>query len=362
MRIFVANWRCIERVEFDLSKINVFMGPNGVGKSSLAYAIYFASKIFRNPRADINYLNAIAMQLYGCGVDGIVRRVGGKAQWPMVIEVDGWRLSVDIAKGGGGKEFPKEGGVPETILDISLSQGSPWSDEYLFPSRRLAYLQILMLLPRILRDVQRVEGARVLGSMFEWVSGLLKDVPLLPPFPLFAADFTRALTGVAADVVEGGLGVTGVGTFFARVTSLISLISITYTDYFSKQEFPLEGAADGQVDVSIIDLALKRVPDSSLVVIEEPEVFKNPLTEVEFARRVVERVLEKKSVLVLTTHSDLVPITIAKMVAEGRVRVDDIRVYYLERDPWTKLKELEVYEDGTLEELPDSEKIMTQLF
>jgi predicted ATP-dependent endonuclease of OLD family len=36
IKLKVTNWRCIENLELELSKINVFIGPNSTGKSSLA--------------------------------------------------------------------------------------------------------------------------------------------------------------------------------------------------------------------------------------------------------------------------------------------------------------------------------------
>ena len=45
MHIKIKNWRCIKEIEFDLSKINIFLGQNATGKLSLAYALYFLSKV-----------------------------------------------------------------------------------------------------------------------------------------------------------------------------------------------------------------------------------------------------------------------------------------------------------------------------
>ena len=39
-----------------------------------------------------------------------------------------------------------------------------------------------------------------------------------------------------------------------------------------------------------------------------------------------------------------------------------LKYNYLTRDPWTKLSEIELYEDGTLESLLDTEKLITRLF
>ena len=67
----------------------------------------------------------------------------------------------------------------------------------------------------------------------------------------------------------------------------------------------------------------------------------------------------------MTTHSEIIPLSIAKLVESEKISKDDVKIYYLMRskeNPWTEIKEIKVYENGTLEELPDSEKITAYLF
>ena len=121
-------------------------------------------------------------------------------------------------------------------------------------------------------------------------------------------------------------------------------------------------APDGLLDFSIFDSMTQKIPKNSLVVIEEPEIHKNPLMVMEFTERIAKRVLDKEITLIMTTHSDIPLTTIGKLVAEKALRAADVKIYYLTRDPWTKLSEIKVYEDGTLESLPDTEKLITHLF
>ena len=69
MQVVVRNWRCIEHASFELEKVNVFVGQNATGKSSLAYALYFFS---RASRADVN---STLKSLYGVGIRDVVRSV-----------------------------------------------------------------------------------------------------------------------------------------------------------------------------------------------------------------------------------------------------------------------------------------------
>lgn len=121
-------------------------------------------------------------------------------------------------------------------------------------------------------------------------------------------------------------------------------------------------APDGIVDFSIFDVTTQRIPENSLVVIEEPEIYKNPLRLMEFTENIVERVLDKKLTLITTTHSDIPLTTMAKLVREENLKAKDVKIYYFKRDPWAQISEIRLYEDGTLEHLPDAEELITRLF
>ena len=82
----------------------------------------------------------------------------------------------------------------------------------------------------------------------------------------------------------------------------------------------------------------------------------------EFTKRIVKRTLERGLTTIMTTHSDIPILTIAKLISEGQLNPEDVKIYYFTRDPWTKLREIKVYEDGTLDSLPDTEELVAHLF
>jgi hypothetical protein len=51
-----------------------------------------------------------------------------------------------------------------------------------------------------------------------------------------------------------------------------------------------------------------------------------------------------------------------KLITEKVLKPEEIKVYYFKRDPWTKISEIKMYEDGTMESLPDTEELITHLF
>jgi len=358
----VVNWRCIEDLALELARINIFIGPNSTGKSSLAYATYFASK---SRAYDPQFL---LTQLYGHNYDRIARVVENEPQFPINIKINDSEFSVKptelikLPKLPGEVEKVRDKGRKQTYeFEITRPSSSPWADEFLLPSRRVNYIQIIMLLPKIIGELRsKPESAFIqgfIGGLFE----LFKTLPLFPPFGAFALDYARALTGVQLESATGGL--KDIGSYMVKIHPLFSLIELTIQDpYIKELQLPAELAPDGLLDFSIFDSMTQKIPENSLVVIEEPEIHKNPLMVVEFTKRITERVLDKKITLIMTTHSDIPPTTIGKLVAKKTLRAKDVKIYYFERKPWTQLSEIKVYEDGTLENLPDTERLITHLF
>jgi energy-coupling factor transporter ATP-binding protein EcfA2 len=342
MQVKIKNWRCIKEVEFDLSKINIFLGQNATGKSSLAYALYLLSK---SPKLGVEKtLN----MLYGLDYKSVVRVENGKPCYP--VEITAGTSFVKIEERG--------------VLSISAGGGSSWNDEYLLPSRRVTYFQALRFLPKLAEEIQKKPDSKALiPFVIGFLKPIIEELPLFPPAQVFFLDLNRALTGYKIEPIKGSL--KSLGDYIIVVSPLMSLYDFYVYDPFTNHKIPAEIAPDGQVDQMLIDLILEKSLENSLVVIEEPEIYKNPVFQFEMMEKISELALSKNLTVVMTTHSEILPLSIAKLIENGSLTVDDVRIYYLMRskeEPWTTIKKIDVYEDGTLEELPDSEKITAQLF
>ncbi|MEM1577322.1 MAG: AAA family ATPase [Archaeoglobaceae archaeon] len=340
VNVRVVNWRCIEDLELELTKLNIFMGKNSTGKSSLAYAIYFASK---SKAYDPQFL---ITQLYGHSFDMIARFVEGRPQFPVSVKI-------------GDSEFSVKQKAEGTGFEITKPTTSPWTDELLLPSRRIGYLQFIIQLPKMMRKTLEIGSmAQMLGM--GGVLESIKTLPIFPPSEMFASDYIRALTGLRLRFTGGEM--RDIGSYAVSIYPLFSLIELITQDPYTELQLPAEISADGFLDFSIFDSMTKKIPENSLVVIEEPEIHKNPRMVIDFANLIAERVLDKKLTLIMTTHSDILPIAIAKLVKEQKLKAEDARIYYFKRDPWTKVSKIEFYEDGTVDRLPDTEEVVSYLF
>jgi hypothetical protein len=334
VKVYIQNWRCVDELKLSLGRINVFIGPNASGKSSVAYAVYLAARTPQNPAAFVT-------QLYGYGFDKLAKNVGGRAQYPVVIRLDDAEIRVEE----GGKLTTSPRGAGEA---------------YLLPARRLAYLQIMLTIHKAMGEVMKRPETVWVAGFVSFFAEVLKSLPAAPPLPVFISDYLRAVAGIDIEPQMGG--VSGVGAFMLKTAPVFSLLEFTYRDPYVELELPLDLAPEGFIDFVILDTLARRMPRRALVVVEEPEIHKNPLKVMEYVERLVKIIEEKDVTVVMTTHSDLVVLTLAKLVAQRRLRADDVKVYYFTRDPWTRAEEVKIFPDGTVEKLPDWEEATAALF
>jgi len=340
-----VNWRCISDLEVSIRPITVFLGRNASGKSSLAYAIYLLTRATRGEPIDL-----LLWQLYGAGPEAVARVENGVSKYPIIISVDGARVVVN---------------GPSQML----SEGeSPWVDAFLFPSHRVSILKMASRLKYLAGrppDTHLTFEARTAVEF--WAAGLAWSmiIPLLgvatsPSTLLFLSDVIKLSTGIRPERrinAQSGSILTYVHPF---------IFSLDYMDpYLPGVWLPAHLAPDGAIDDLFIRQMVERMPRKSLLIIEEPEIFKNPLTVKQLIEIIVSKALESESTIIMTTHDDIVVWTLTKLVEERKIGNEHIAVYYLERgegNPWTSVRELKIYEDGTIEELPDYDTVMRHLY
>ncbi len=339
MRLYVRNWRCVEEACLDLARVNILAGKNSSGKSSLAYAAYFLSKL-----AEWGDPDALARQLFASGLEGVVRRSDSAPHYPLVLEAGEARFEARSAK------------------EFTVSGPSPWGESFLLPSGRVAALKYSQLLSDFLsRSLEAKPGAQLLLALAGALGELAKSLTA-PPLLLFLNDWVRLHVGKSL-VERREVGDTGIALL--RASTLLSLLEFRYVDPFMHLELPLHEAPDGFVDSLILMQVIDKAPRGSLIVIEEPESFKNALLLIKLIKDILLRAVKRGLTVVMTTHSDLVIRAVAKAVEEEMARPDNVAIYYLERSeerPWTAVKRIAVYEDGTLEEYPHADEVIVALF
>jgi hypothetical protein len=218
----------------------------------------------------------------------------------------------------------------------------------------------MLTIHKAMGEVVKRPETFLVASFVSFIAEVLKSLPAAPPLPAFISDYLRAVAGIDIEPQKGG--VSGVGAFMLKTAPVFSLLVFTYRDPYVELELPLDLAPEGFIDFVILDTLARRMPQRALVVVEEPEIHKNPLKVMEYVERLVKIVEEKDVTVVMTTHSDLVVLTFAKLVAQRRLRAEDVKVYYFTRKPRTRAEEVKIFPDGTVEKLPDWEEATAALF
>lgn len=340
MRFAIRNWRSIEHIEGELVPITILIGRNATGKSNIAYAIYFLAKACKYRER----INDLTTWLYGLEPQQVARQEGGRPQYPIEI----------IVEGKASASFDGE--------NWSINCQEPWAKAYLLPSTRISFMKLTEYLGRIMKEISP-EGKDMFTGMFlRLVSPEFIRVFQQPPAVLFYEDLYEVLSGGETKKPVGPFKGMGSVTMTAQFMPLG--IRLLHHDELTNTETPLDSAPDGSVDTALIMEFINNAEEKSLVIIEEPEIHKNPALTIDLTSEIVSKALEKELTVIITTHSDIVTTTIAKIVTENKQR-EKATIYHTERNkekPWTNIRKIEIYEDGTTEEFPGAEEVLTKLF
>jgi hypothetical protein len=91
-------------------------------------------------------------------------------------------------------------------------------------------------------------------------------------------------------------------------------------------------------------------PRGAVVAIEEPEIHLHPRAQGSLVDVLVQLALDEDKQLMLATHSEHILLRLLTAVAEGKLKPDDVSVYYFEqRDGVATAKPLEVNRSGAIE-------------
>ena len=240
---------------------------------------------------------------------------------------------------------------------------NPWFDAFLLPSKRVSFLVLSDFLNEALKSVPK-ETIGYFAGIIEFLWRILKELPIIPALPLFLEDFIRASLGISEPYIK-------------RYESPLGILEIVRSPLFWLVEYhvkdplipnialPLKMAPEGAVDQLILSTVLENAPKNSIIIIEEPENNKNPTYLISLIKEIVSKSIENDLTIVMSTHSEIIPLSLSKNVEDGLIKPEDVRLYYLRRseeNPWTELKRINIYEDGSLDPLPDSEETTVNLF
>jgi len=343
IKFHVENWRCVEKLDLELSHINILIGPNSSGKSSLAHAVYILAKA-----PMVRDVRELLRGLYGLELEFIARLGCSGPCYPVVLEAEGDSGRVELRV--------------RSSAELEVS-GRLWSSAYIMPSQRIDYVRLLQLIQSVVRreELETVSGRTAISFVYSLAQMLITGFPSLPS--IFLDDLMKIMGPQRA--VSEVAKFKDVGSLILEFIPLLSMTSYKYVDPYTNIELPATAAPDGVIDLGLIESFLSKAETGSLIAVEEPESHKHPLRLVELVEFMARRAVEGRLTLVVTTHSDLILHSLAKLVEVKAIKPEDVTVYYLERGsekPWTTARRIHVYEDGTFEEIPHVAEVISRVF
>ena len=343
IKFHVENWRCVEKLDLELSRINILIGPNSSGKSSLAHAAYVLAKA-----PMVRDVRELLRGLYGLDVEFIARLGCSGPCYPVVLEAEGDPGRVELRV--------------RSPTEVEVS-GRLWSSAYIMPSQRIDYVRLLQLIQSVVRreELETMSGRTAVSFVYSLAQMLITGFPSLPS--IFLDDLMKIMGPQRA--VSEVVKFKDVGSLILELIPLLSMTSYKYVDPYTNIELPATAAPDGVIDLGLIESFLSKAETGSLIAVEEPESHKHPLRLVELVGFMARRAVEGKLTLVVTTHNDLILHSLAKLVEAKTIKPEDVTVYYLERSsekPWTTARRIHVYEDGTFEEIPHVAEVISRVF
>jgi len=378
MRIRIKNFRAIRDQEVELAPITVVYGPNGAGKSSLILALLsLRAAILSSNGATSTFFNYgftslggfdavvfdhltsnkidLSLQIHpttnSFAQHGIVFGEGqGNYYFHGAMHQDFFNLDVPVS-------FPYPGNLPTTVNFQSGEHTFPFTwngitaqpvaGQALAPEATEELTKILALInspAELLRRLTAVplkrgfskpvyqtqplsaalitedEVATYLSSnkyleakVSHYLEKILNQdfrVHVQPGTAIFSLDATDKKTGLATELVNEGFGVNQMVYFLAKALN----------------------------------------PDSLWTCVEEPEIHLHPSAVRRFAHALQEMVREDGKNFVISTHSEAFVLALLAMVAEGKLKTEQLACYFVNKIGKTATFEKQlVKETGQLE-------------
>lgn len=95
--------------------------------------------------------------------------------------------------------------------------------------------------------------------------------------------------------------------------------------------------------------------EAGLDVIEHPEAELHPGAHGDVADLLLSRIVGAKRPVIVETHSEMILLRVRRWVAEGKVKADDVGIYWVEsdRERGGSLRRIEITDDGQVREWPE---------
>ena len=393
--IGLQNFKSIKNIGLDLSKVNIFIGANRTGKSSIfqALALLKQSEDWINWDGNILNMGSFEKVLNNQADEKeiLIRLKGNLQASPNVMTYTGIEeLNYDITIKAGLK------GLEEVRYNITgdnhsfsgvTTDDKPESDIYYHDIGEFKY-QIRTTLsvlnkPDVLQATspfeKRVLNQKICNALIEVLyvfKNQLDKCFFIPASRGFDKAFYNLISsyspnsvgsqGTTAQAEAAASGIASKHSIERKVSNLIKRIypgvevhsnienetvEVITTDQ-TGNEYNILKEGFGINQLIFLFYLVATTDKGSTLLIEEPEISLHPKLQNTLTSILVETALNENKQLLLTTHSEHILLGVLDAITEGKLTPEDVTIYHFERkndNASTNVTRLKVDNDGQIE-------------
>lgn len=395
--IRITNFKGFREADLKLTKLNLFVGENGSGKSTIAHAFSIVKKSVGGPaiNTDLPYINLGSLdRLIPPGeTASIMIRVSTNTKGKKTTRGDPFLFSLKIdfdlqglfsnstyAEIEGGYQpiriestWNRYGGAAQPSVELSLKE---------FPEASIMFggTNIIGNLFQVgpmtyLKRSPSPEGINRLISYLNEIAYVippaeLRKIQVVPVFRGFLEPSyglrpsAQQDLNVRGSILEAGASVATALAYFkppekAKIQEWISKVVSTKVDWLlipgsqvgifgSETDNYITNEGFGTNQLLFILEEIMRAEQGSLIIIEEPEIHLHPRAQFKLGQLMAQIVKEKDVQLILNTHSERVISGVLSSIRKKLIDPDNASIWLFEKKDGTNtVTRSEISEDGT---------------
>ncbi len=377
-KISLQNFKIFSKLQIHPKRITVFTGPNGSGKSSIIQALMLLKQTShaRNLVLDGNYLKHNSFEdiqkdtgePVSFGIDGdedVYLPFNSKMK--KLTKID-FSLSITYSKGNmsdfiseismGDYHFngefrnqrpieqeisiEQEGGAIKVKPDLNIYQpfaiaGHTGSMSETLRNNITQHINYIISSPgRIIEGFEYVPANRGFASP-EYSLGNDATSSFSPSqnMPEYESEMATTLV-YKRDILEQKISnwmdeITGTRIKPTIVPNRRVNILARKSKIKDPKEIRIAFEGFGSNQLLFILVPLAQIREGSTLMIEEPELHLHPRAQTRLTRRLINESKDKKTQIILTSHSEHILSSILTAVADRQLSIDDVAIYYFNR-------------------------------
>jgi len=368
-KIQIKNFRSIKNIQIEIKPLTLLYGHNASGKSSILYAPFILRNIILNPNQTVDGFSNLIFCNFG-GFNQIVYDHDAKLDIEIGVmsDTEFGELSYIVAfgKDNGSFRLKLDGKIDETLhvkfpypvnfqkkIQVELEGETAefiWNGITTNPTTQ----PLTQFGERLLKN---------LNSVIELIRNI-DIIPLKRGFskpvysPISVSQFAINEDEVAT-LLTGGFGYlknkvhTYVRKIFNKDFQLTSTpgTSIFYLQTVDEKGLTSELVNEGfGINQTIYLLSKVLRPESSVILIEEPEIHLHPTAQSKLVEALVEIVNNENKTLIISTHSEHIISSLLSLVVENKIPHNQIACYLCKKEKGvTVVQEQKVNSKGQIE-------------